>query len=171
MLTILALALQIASAPVVVNSPLKEKCVVRDTTINLPVIHYDSSSTLGTTKKTLNRRGLSYHYFIKRDGTVVRMLPPHCKADHAGVSYYNGQFMVNNTSIGICLQNVPPAKYTEKQYTSLAWLLKQLKLRWPNLDSAVGHSDVAIPRDRKKDPGKEFRWGYLDSLLKHVRVP
>lgn len=74
---------------------------------------------------------------------------------------------MNDHSVGICLQNYPPSVYTEKQYQSLAWLIKTLERRWPDIThhQPVGHSDIAIPRGRKKDPGKNFRWDHLDSLL------
>lgn len=169
MIAALALILQLA-APVVRSAPLPEKCVPRDTTITYPVIHYDSAYSLRDTRRTLIHNRNSYHYFIQRDGTVVKLMNPTCKADHAGMSYWDGHFLINSISIGICLQNVPPAPYTDKQYHSLAWLLQTLGKRW-TLQDPVGHSQVAIPRGRKKDPGPEFRWGYLDTLLGRIKLP
>jgi AmpD protein len=67
---------------------------------------------------------------------------------------------LNKYSIGICLQNDPPEAYTEKQYNSVAWLINELQLRYKDSTSKVivGHSDIALPRGRKLDPGKHFSW-------------
>lgn len=154
-------------APHLVIAPLKSRCTVRDTTVNYTIIHYDSAPSYRQMRRTLVRRHLSYNYYIQRDGTVVQLMTPKCKASHAGVSYWDGYFMMNQYSIGICLQNIPPTEFTEKQYRSLAWLYKTLGLRWPDVltKKPIGHSDVAIPWDRKHDPGPQFRWLYLDSLI------
>lgn len=159
-------------APLLLQQPIKLKKEIRDTSRNYLVIHYDSSTTYTITRRWLIKKRLAYHYFIKPDGTVVKLLDPKFKGAHAGVSYYDGMVGMNNHSIGICLENIPPTKYTDKQYTSLAWLILNLEHRWPDIQDhpILGHSDVAIPRNRKKDPGPQFQRAYLDSILKANRV-
>ena len=162
----------ITAVPKQISIPLHEKCVVRDTLVNYPVIHYDSSNNISSVVRYLNRERLSYNYFIQRDGTIVKLLNPICRASHAGISYWQGYFPMNEYSIGICLQNIPPMPYKEVQYQSLAWLIATLTERWPDIKEhkAVGHSQIAVPRGRKKDPGPKFDWGHLDSLLAKVRL-
>lgn len=154
-----------------IAKPLHMKCVLRDTSVNIPIIHYDSAPSFGVTRSWLNKKRLGYHYYIQRDGTVVRLLDPHCQGAHAGLSYYKGFIRLNDHSVGIALQNIPPQDYTQAQYMSLAYLLTRLEHRFPDIrhEPVVGHSDIAIPRGRKKDPGPKFQWARVDSLRTSYR--
>jgi N-acetyl-anhydromuramyl-L-alanine amidase AmpD len=112
---------------------------------------------------------LSYHYYIERDGKIIKMVDPKYEASHAGASLWRSYLRMNKYSIGICLQNNAKQKYTEDQYVSLAWLIKSLQRRFKDDDSTahtiLGHEDVATPRGRKEDPGEYFEWNKLYSLL------
>ncbi len=172
-LATLVFALQVAAAPKQVTRLLPDKHVIRDTTRNLVVLHYDSSADANTTIAWLKKKHLAYHYLIQRDGTVVSLLDPKYQGAHAGLSYWQGLFRLNLYSIGVCLQNKPPQAYTKEQYQSLGWLLQQLIVRWPSVAEhrPVGHSDIAIPRGRKQDPGKQFDWAFIDSLHLFPKPP
>lgn len=116
--------------------------------------------------KTLDTLGLSVHYIIGRNGTIIENLPPEKVAFHAGKSYWdksdNGS--LNGCSIGIELEAPGLGQYKEdyttKQLNSLMRLLKELtivyKIRKENI---LGHSDIAPAR--KPDPGVAFPWKKL----------
>lgn len=160
--------LQLAT-PAILISPLPGKHSVRDTTTNYIVLHYDDGNSYEASRKFLIKKGNSYHYYIKRNGTIVKMLDPMYEAGHAGLSYYKKHIRMNRYSIGICLQNNPPQKYTAAQYNSAAWLIRQLQKRYEDSTSKIilGHSEIAVPRGRKNDPGKHFNWKKLHMLIKH----
>lgn len=166
MLLNLLLILQMMTiSPKVVERPFfHEK--IRKTTDNIIVIHYDSSPNVQTTLRYLRKKKNSYHYIIDRYGVIYKLIDPKYEARHAGLSYFRGHFRINQYSIGICFVNDAVEDYTEKQYQSAAWLIQILKKRYPDIssDKIAGHSDIAIPRGRKHDPGEHFNWNYLFSL-------
>ena len=131
----------------------------RDTIPAYIVIHSDESPSVQVTLNTLRQRHLSYHFYITRTGTVFQMVPLELQAKHAGWSYYKGRFHWNAFAIGICLQNNKQS-YTKIQYTRLRQLRDSLRTRWPSLipERIVGHSQIAWPRRRKNDPGRQFVW-------------
>lgn len=107
---------------------------------------------------------VSAHLLIRRDGEVVQFVPLHLRAWHAGVSAFQGRSGCNDFSIGIELEGTDTMAYEDRQYRSLAALIKVLGRRWPLLGTnIVGHSDIAP--GRKTDPGASFDWVYLDQLL------
>ena len=107
---------------------------------------------------------VSSHYFIKRDGTIINMVPEKFTAWHAGLSCWKSHKNLNNKSIGIEIQNSGHINKYEgfsiKQIKSLLLLTKILKKTY-NIKSKnfLGHSDIAP--NRKKDPGEKFPWKYL----------
>lgn len=166
MITALLLGMTLQLPPKVVAVPFRSK-EHRDTSVTYLVIHNDSSPNPRTTFRFLKKKKNSYHYYIDRSGIVYRLIDPAYVANHAGLSFYDGYLRMNQYSIGICLENVPPAEYTSAQYESLAWLVKQMYVRFPDSQShrIVGHEDIAIPRGRKSDPGPYFLWSRLYTLL------
>ena len=126
------------------------------------VIHYTGSDTAADALNTLTgrRAGVSAHYLIVRDGTIVQLVDERSRAWHAGESWWGGSFDVNSTSIGIELDNNGREPYPQIQIDALLSLLADLRLRHrlPST-SFLGHSDVA-PR-RKSDPGPLFPWRTL----------
>ena len=166
---IAGLLLQLA-APKVLNVPFPAN-EYRDTTKNYIVIHYDSSMEEKVTLNWLRRKHNSYHYFILRSGTILKLVDPKFIAGHAGLSYWDGNWHMNRYSIGICLQNKPPEAFTTEQYQSTAWLINRLANRFPDVPDhkIVGHSDVAWPRGRKKDPGDQFQWDTLNVYVQLMR--
>lgn len=141
-------------APAVYTKPLSGKGVIRDSSTNYIVLHSDESPSYAATRKTLIRRGNSYHYYIQRNGDIIKLLDPKYVGGHAGRSFYDGLSQLNFYSIGICLQDLKLASFTENQYKSLAWLIAALQKRYNDESSRVilTHSQIAIPRGRKKDP-------------------
>ena len=141
--------------------------IARDTTVNLIVIHYDSGNSSNIVIRYLRQTHKSYHYYIERSGRIIQLVNPTQVAGHAGVSRWGTLSSLNFSSIGICLQNIPPQSYTDAQYVSLVFLAGQLQHRWPDItvDKIVGHEDVAYPRGRKHDPGKKFDWARFRAAL------
>ena len=150
-------------APTLLHKPLRSEKKIRSTAANYIVLHYDEGGSYKSTRRALIKKGNSYHYYIQRDGTIIKLIDPKYEASHAGISYYKKKVRLNKYSIGICLQNNPPEAYTEQQYNSAAWLIKQLQSRYKDSTSKViiGHSDIAFPRGRKIDPGQHFDWEKL----------
>ena len=107
---------------------------------------------------------VSAHYFIKKNGSVLNLVPPIYEAWHAGKSSWKGLKSLNKYSIGIELQNSGHhhkyEKFSQKQIISTKKLLRYLINRYKiNLKNILGHSDIAP--DRKKDPGEKFPWKEL----------
>jgi N-acetyl-anhydromuramyl-L-alanine amidase AmpD len=145
----------------------KRNVELRDTTYNFIVIHNDDAGNYDIARKTLIQRKLSYHYYIRRNGQIIELLEPQYAASHVGYSYWNGLVRMNRYTIGICLENKPPQEYVNEQYIALSRLILMLQGRYPDSTSRVivGHENVAIPFGRKHDPGQQFNWAYLRTLI------
>lgn len=106
-------------------------------------------------------KGVSTHYIIDRDGSLVQLVPLARRSWHAGVSTLYGRNDVNSFSIGIDLIYIPGEHhdYTRHQYEVLAHLTRELVARF-DIPShrIVGHEHVALPPGRKQDPGSDFDW-------------
>ena len=107
---------------------------------------------------------VSAHYFIKRNGSILNLVPPLYEAWHAGKSSWKGLKSLNSYSLGIEIQNSGHdnkyENFSQKQITSTKKLLRYLIKKYKvNLKNVLGHSDVAP--DRKKDPGEKFPWKEL----------
>ena len=120
-------------------------------------------------KKAINRltnekSKVSSHYFIKRNGELILMVPDLHIAWHAGKSVWKKYKSLNKYSIGIELSNKGHGKgyqkFSKKQILSLIkiskLIIKKYKIKKFNI---LGHSDVAY--NRKKDPGEKFPWQFL----------
>ena len=107
---------------------------------------------------------VSTHYFIRKNGEIIRMVPDLFTAWHAGDSQWGKYRFLNKNSIGIEISNPGHqfgyVNFSKKQINSLTKLtkilIKKYKIKPKNL---LGHSDVAP--DRKKDPGEKFPWKKL----------
>jgi len=101
---------------------------------------------------------VSAHYFIDRQGVIIRFVAEEERAWHAGVSCFAGRDNCNDFSLGIELEGDDFQPFANLQYESLNLLLKDLYQRHPqvNRDRVVGHADIAP--GRKMDPGPFFDW-------------
>ena len=107
---------------------------------------------------------VSCHYFIKKNGEIITLVPEPYTAWHAGKSSWGNYKFLNKNSIGIEITNPGHEfnykKFTKEQINSLLrlsrFLIKKYKI---NLKNILGHSDIAP--ERKKDPGEKFPWQYL----------
>tara|TARA_B100002052_G_scaffold273514_1_gene276002 strand:- start:13 stop:732 length:720 start_codon:yes stop_codon:yes gene_type:complete len=130
------------------------------------IFHYTGmKSEKGAIKRlTNNNSGVSCHYFIKRNGKIVKIVPDLYIAWHAGISSWKQDKFLNSNSIGIEISN-PGHKngysnFSPGQIKSVISLSKKLKKKYKiKKKNILGHSDIAPLR--KKDPGEKFPWKVL----------
>ena len=132
------------------------------------VFHYTGmSSESKAIKRLINVSSkVSCHYFIKRNGQIILIVPDLYIAWHAGISNWNKDKLLNKNSIGIEISNKGHQfgyqKYSKAQMLSLInlsrYLIKKYNIKKSNV---LGHSDIAF--NRKKDPGEKFQWKLLAS--------
>ena len=131
--------------------------------IDVLMLHYTGMQTAQAAIDRLRDPAaqVSSHYVVDEDGSVVRLVPEHLRAQHAGISYWRGVRGLNDTSIGIEIVNpghewgyraFPPAQMASVRDLCLA-ILSRHAIPARNV---VGHSDVAP--NRKQDPGELFDW-------------
>jgi N-acetylmuramoyl-L-alanine amidase len=131
---------------------------------------------------------VSAHYVVDYDGRILRLVPEHLKAWHAGMGRLPWEtcpeYDFNHRSIGIEVVNPGDGKtpFTEAQYRALAWLVPDI-VRRHDAVPAVGPREldrlVASPRDvvmyvighrdvapgRKTDPADNFDWARIREAL------
>ena len=137
--------------------------------IKFIIIHYTGMKKESAAIKMLcdQKSKVSAHYFIKRNGNILRLVPDLYEAWHAGKSNWKKFKSLNKNSIGIEIQNSGHNYVYEnfqiKQINSLKKLLTNLlKIYRINYNNVLGHSDIAP--DRKKDPGEKFPWKNLSKF-------
>ena len=112
---------------------------------------------------------VSCHYFIRRNGKIILMVPETYEAWHAGKSNWKKDKSLNKKSIGIEISNKGHEfgyqLFKKKQIESLIklskFLVKKYKIKQHNI---LGHSDIAF--ERKIDPGKIF----LGKICQNIRL-
>jgi len=130
------------------------------------IYHYTGmrSESKAINRLTDDKSKVSCHYFIKRNGSIILMVPDLYEAWHAGKSNWKKDKSLNKKSIGIEISNKGHQfgyeNYSKKQIKSLIklskYLIKKYRIKKSNI---LGHSDIAF--DRKKDPGEKFPWQHL----------
>ena len=130
------------------------------------VYHYTGmrSETKALKRLTDDKAKVSCHYFIKRNGQIILMVPELYEAWHAGKSKWKKDISLNKNSIGVEISNKGHEfgyqNYSKEQIFSLIKLSKYLIKKYKiNRSNILGHSDIAF--ERKKDPGEKFPWRYL----------
>ncbi len=130
------------------------------------IMHYTDTLDIGETMKYL-LGGVSAHYLVDRDGSIIKLVDEDMRAWHAGVSYWQDDEDINSSSIGIEIQNsgdrygyIP---FLQEQIDAVIELTKDIMERQKiPAENIIGHSDIAP--DRKIDPGELFPW---EELSKH----
>ena len=145
------------------NFDLKKRNI---TEIKFLIFHYTG---MKNEKDAINRltnikSKVSSHYFIRKDGKILTLVPDLYIAWHAGVSSWKNYKSLNKYSIGIEISNpghnYKYKKFSKKQINSVLKLSKFLIKKYKiNPKFILGHSDISP--DRKKDPGENFPWHYL----------
>ena len=130
------------------------------------IFHYTGmKSEEGAIKRLINYHSkVSCHYFIKKNGEIIKMVPDLYIAWHAGISSWKKDKFLNLNSIGIEISNPGYehgyCNFTSKQVKSIIILSKKLKKKYRiKKENILGHSDIAPLR--KMDPGERFPWKLL----------
>ncbi|WP_459176060.1 N-acetylmuramoyl-L-alanine amidase [Ewingella americana] len=143
-----------------------------DPRVRFLVIHY-TAEDFSNALNTLTDEHVSAHYLIPasppvEEGKPVawQLVPESERAWHAGASGWRGRNNLNDTSIGIELENKGYSKhllgkrfypFPPAQIDLLASLSQQIIARYQiEPRNVVGHSDIAP--QRKDDPGPLFPW-------------
>lgn len=143
--------------------------------IKMLVIHY-TAGDFETSLATLTDKNVSVHYLIpatppeqKGKPVIWQLVPEQELAWHAGVSFWRGATRINDTSIGIELENhgwqtVDGEKqftpFAQPQINALIPLAKDIIARYHiEPENVVAHADIAP--QRKADPGPLFPWQQL----------
>ena len=133
------------------------------------IIHYTGmKNELSALNRLTNYKSkVSAHYFIKKNGKILNLVPDLYEAWHAGISNWKNIQSLNRYSIGVEIQNSGHEnfyeKFSGKQINSVKKLLRFLIARYTvNRKNILGHSDIAP--NRKKDPGEKFPWKELAKL-------
>ena len=137
------------------------------------ILHYTGMATATEALERLCdvKAAVSAHYLIEENGKIHSLVDEHKRAWHAGLSEWEGEQDINNSSIGIELANTghPYPGYESvykpfpnKQMSALIELAKDIVKRYSIKPCYVlGHSDVAWRR--KIDPGELFDWQRLSN--------
>lgn len=143
--------------------------------IKVLVIHY-TADDFDVSLATLTDKHVSSHYLIparpplhQGKPRIWQLVPEQDLAWHAGVSFWRGATRINDTSIGIELenrgwQNIAGSKrftpFEPQQIAALVPLAKNIIHSYNILpQNVVAHSDIAP--QRKDDPGPLFPWQAL----------
>ena len=134
--------------------------------IKFIVIHYTGMKSEIEAIKRLSdvNSKVSCHYFIKKSGDLVLMVPENYIAWHAGKSGWGRYCSINKCSIGIEIQNPGHnnnySNFSLNQIKTVIQLCKLLKEKYKiKKQNFVGHSDISY--ERKQDPGEKFPWKLL----------
>ena len=134
--------------------------------IKFLIFHYTGmKSEKSAIKKLTDKKSkVSCHYFIKKNGSIINLVPDSYTSWHAGVSFWKNLKKINKYSIGIEIHN-PGHQYgyesfNKKQIDSIKFLSLRLAKKFNfKKKHFLGHSDIAP--FRKKDPGEKFPWKIL----------
>lgn len=143
--------------------------------IKVLVIHYTADDFDGSLA-TLTDKNVSSHYLIpavpplhRGKPRIWQLVPEQDLAWHAGISFWRGAKRINDTSIGIELENRGWQKSAGEKYfapfepsqiQALIPLAKDIIARYDiKPQNVVAHADIAP--QRKDDPGPLFPWQAL----------
>ena len=133
---------------------------------DMVLLHYTGMQTAEAAVERLRdpAAGVSAHYVVGEDGSVLRLVHEERRAWHAGQSWWQGETDVNTASIGIEIVNPGHEfgyrAFPDVQVEAVIALVADIRTRWAVTDARIlGHSDVAPAR--KQDPGELFPWKRL----------
>lgn len=148
------------------NEELSPNFSKREKKIKYIIIHYTGTKTLLEALNIFKDESsqVSCHWLISKKGKLYKIVDEKNVAWHAGISYWKGERMLNDNSIGIELDNIGHGLnyqiFSNVQMQVLEKLLKLLINKYNiKTKNILGHSDIAP--DRKLDPGELFNWHRL----------
>lgn len=122
------------------------------------VLHHTGSTNEAGDEAWLSQWHLnpvSTNQLVKRNGTIVQIVPNEVIAWHAGLSVLHGRVDCNSWCIGIEICNAGNGreKFTDMQYEAVAQTVAYNCARFHISDMNVAtHAQVALPAGRKVDP-------------------
>jgi N-acetylmuramoyl-L-alanine amidase len=133
---------------------------------DMVLLHYTGLADAEAALKMLcmAQSGLSAHYVVLEDGTIVQCVTEARRAWHAGVSIWANNTDINSCSVGIEIANpgheLGYPDFTNVQIEAVIGLCRDIigRHRIPS-HRVLAHSDVAP--SRKRDPGEKFPWRQL----------
>src|SRR5210317_1185013 len=130
--------------------------------IKFIIFHYTGmKKEIDAINKLINQNSkVSSHYFIKKNGEILTLVPDLYIAWHAGISGWKNYKSLNRYSIGIEISNPGHDnkydKFTKKQIHSILklsnFLIKKYKIKSKFI---LGHSDIY--NDKKKKQKEKFK--------------
>ncbi|AIR02079.1 N-acetylmuramoyl-L-alanine amidase [Pluralibacter gergoviae] len=140
--------------------------------IKILVLHY-TAGDFDVSLATLTGSQVSAHYLVPADPPmqkgkprIYQLVQERDLAWHAGPSFWRGATRINDTSIGIELENAGWTKsggeksfapFSQGQIDALIPLVKDIIARYHiEPENIVAHADIAP--QRKDDPGPMFPW-------------
>jgi N-acetylmuramoyl-L-alanine amidase len=131
------------------------------------VLHYTGMATAEEALErlcSLDTPQVSSHYLVDEDGRILQLVPETRRAQHAGISSWEGETDINSRSVGIEIVNPGHdggyPDFPDRQIAAVIALCRDILKRRPmRADRVVAHSDVAP--SRKQDPGEKFPWARL----------
>lgn len=135
------------------------------------IIIHSTLINLESSLKVLTQGEVSSHYLISDNVSPViyNLVDDNNTAWHAGVSYWAGTTMLNESSIGIELvhpgfDTTPSGRvwkpFPQAQIDQLISLVKDLSSKYHvRPDHILSHGEIAP--DRRQDPGPTFPWAQL----------
>tara|TARA_B100001989_G_scaffold164230_1_gene118029 strand:- start:90 stop:809 length:720 start_codon:yes stop_codon:yes gene_type:complete len=130
------------------------------------IFHYTGmkSENEAIKRLTSEHSKVSCHYFIKKNGKIIKIVPDLYIAWHAGFSSWKNDKFLNSNSVGIEISNPGHShgysNFSSRQIKAIISLSKTLKKKYKiKRENILGHSDIAPLR--KKDPGEKFPWKLL----------
>jgi len=142
------------------------------------VLHYTGMPTAeGALERlcSLEAPRVSSHYLVHEDGRILQLVPEARRAQHAGISSWEGEIDINSRSVGIEIVNPGHdggyPDFPDRQIATVIALCRDILKRRPmRAERVVAHSDVAP--SRKQDPGEKFPWRRLhEAGVGHWVVP
>ena len=134
--------------------------------IKFLVFHYTGMKSEKSAVRRLcdENSKVSCHYFIKKNGSIINLVPDKYISWHAGISNWKNLKLINNYSIGVEIHNPGHLhsykNFNKKQIYSIKHLSLKLAKKYKfKKNNFLGHSDISP--DRKKDPGEKFPWELL----------
>lgn len=131
------------------------------------VLHYTGMATAEDALErlcSLEAPQVSSHYLVYEHGRILQLVPEARRAQHAGISSWEGETDINSRSVGIEIVNPGHdggyPDFPDRQIAAVIALCRDILTRRPmRADRVVAHSDVAP--SRKQDPGEKFPWARL----------
>lgn len=140
------------------------------------IMHHTGGRGLEATVRTLQSRGLSYHYLIDRDGKIVQTLPDNLVAWHAHPNDKKPS-LTNSNTIGIATVAKDDSDLTPEQIASAVTLENALakKYGFPKTD-VFGHGEVSSHKHPQEGATivKAIRGGAMPSKelnIENAKIP